>query len=75
MSSITSDSKLDLFQYLHSMAFKKQTDCHDQRWKLEFNGRQIVLRDLVEKIITWIDKFKQIGDIAVNFDPIHASLP
>lgn len=39
------------------------------------NGRQIILRDVAEKIIVWIDRFKQVGDIAVNFDPVHASLP
>lgn len=74
-SSITSDSKLDILHHLHSLAVKKRTDCEDQRWKFELNGRQIILRDLAEKIIVWIDKFKQIGDVAVNFDPVHASLP
>ena len=38
------------------------------------NGRQILLRDVAEKIIYWIDKFKQVGDVAVNFDSVHASL-
>ena len=74
-SSITSDSKLDILQHLHSIAIKKRTDYEDQRWKFELNGRQIILWDLAEKMIRWIDKFKQIGDIAVNFDPAHASLP
>ena len=46
-----------------------------KRWKFELNGRQIFLRDVAQKIVVWIDKFKQIGDIAVNFDPVHASLP
>jgi ankyrin repeat domain-containing protein 50 len=26
-------------------------------------------------MILWLNKFKDIGDIAVSFDPIHASLP
>ena len=75
MSSILSNSKLDILQHLHTAAVKKRTDCEDQRWKFDFNGRQIILRDVAEKIVVWIDKFKQIGDIAVNFDPVHASLP
>lgn len=75
MLSITSDSKLDILQHLHSIIVKKRTDYEDHRWKFELNGRQIILWDLAEKMIRWIDKFKQIGDIAVNFDPAHASLP
>lgn len=27
------------------------------------------------KIVFWLSKFKDVGDIAVNFDPVHASLP
>jgi hypothetical protein len=25
--------------------------------------------------LAWLDKFKQVGDVAVNFDPHHAALP
>lgn len=75
VSQIVSDSKLDLLRHLHTAALKKQTECDDKRWRFEINGRQIILRDIAQKIIAWIDKFKQIGDIAVNFDPVHASLP
>ena len=75
ISLCISDSKLNILQHLQTAAVKKQTDCEDRRWKFELNGRQIILRDVAEKIIVWIDKFKQIGDIAVNFDPVHASLP
>lgn len=71
-----SDSKLDILRHLHSAAVKKRTDCENQMWKFELNnGRQIILRDVAQKIIVWVDKFKEIGDIAVNFDPVHASLP
>lgn len=75
-SDSDSDSKLDILRHLHTAAVKKRTDCENQMWKFELdNGRQIILRDVAQKIIVWIDKFKQIGDIAVNFDPVHASLP
>lgn len=75
ISSIKSDSKLDILQHLRAAATEKQKDCEDKRWKYELNGRQIILRDVAGKIIVWIDKFKEIGDIAVNFDPVHASFP
>lgn len=75
LSRMRLDSKLDILQHLRTAAKKKQADCANRRWKFELNGRQIVLRDVAEKIIVWVDKFKQVGDIAVNFDPVHASLP
>jgi hypothetical protein len=31
--------------------------------------------DLFAKIVKWIDLFKQVWDAAVQYDPVHASLP
>jgi hypothetical protein len=28
-----------------------------------------------EKFLNWMDRFKEIGDIVVQFDPVHAALP
>lgn len=75
MSRIELDSKLDILQHLQTTARERQTECEDQRWKFELKGRKIIIRDVLEKIIVWIDKVKQIGDIAVSFDPVHAALP
>jgi len=33
------------------------------------------LWDEADKVMLWLDRFKQVGDIAVNADPIHAGLP
>lgn len=38
-------------------------------------GEEIILRDVAGKALFWLSKFKEVGDIAVNFDPVHASLP
>ena len=27
------------------------------------------------KILQWVSKFKQIGDIIIQFDPLHSALP
>ncbi|OCL01702.1 hypothetical protein AOQ84DRAFT_306174, partial [Glonium stellatum] len=53
----------------------KQDECEKKRYKFSFRGHEIILRDVAEKIIIWLDKFKAIGDVAVNFDPVHSSLP
>lgn len=69
------DSKLDILRYLYTAARTKQTECEARSWKFKLHDRQIILRDVAGKIIAWIDRFKQIGDIAVQYDPVHASLP
>lgn len=35
----------------------------------------MILRDVLDKIVRWIDIFKQVGDVAVQYDPAHAALP
>ncbi|KAH8147134.1 uncharacterized protein LAJ45_08934 [Morchella importuna] len=44
-------------------------------WKYTWKGETIILRDIADKILVWVDKFKSIGDVAVSFDPNHAALP
>jgi len=44
-------------------------------WKFQFKGEEIVMGDIGMKILHWIDRFKQIGDIIVQYDPVHAVLP
>ena len=44
-------------------------------WKISFRGDEIVLKDIGMKILRWVDNFKQIGDIVVQYDPAYAALP
>ena len=46
-----------------------------QQWKVKFGGEEVVLRDVGMQILRWVDTFKQIGDIIVQYDPVHAALP
>jgi hypothetical protein len=47
----------------------------EKRWKATIGGKEIILRDVLAKIIRWIDHFKAVGDIAVQFNSGAASLP
>jgi hypothetical protein len=47
----------------------------EKAWKITVMGRDVVLRDVGMRILQWVDKFKDIGDIAVQYDPGHAALP
>ncbi|KAI4199301.1 MAG: hypothetical protein LQ350_004683 [Teloschistes chrysophthalmus] len=50
--------------------------CMQKRWKYKKkNGEVVIVRDLCEKLIKWVNKFKEIGDVAVQYEPTHAALP
>jgi hypothetical protein len=53
----------------------KQMLCEDKRWTFTFRGHTVRLRDETDNVMLWLDRFKQVGDIAANVDPIHAGLP
>ena len=53
----------------------KRQLCVDRRWKVALGGKTIVLREKADAVVTLIGKFKDIGSIAVDADPVHAGLP
>ena len=56
-------------QHARNVSIRKQ-------WKLKRdNGQDIIARDILEKVLRAIHYFKEIGDVAVQFDPTHAALP
>lgn len=55
---------------------EKKQICLRRRWKYKNSkGQDVILRDVFEKIIVWVNKFKEVGDVGVQYDPVHASLP
>ena len=48
--------------------------CTQKCWTLKKrNGETIILRDVIEKIIVWVEKFIAVGDAAVQYDTAHAA--
>jgi hypothetical protein len=42
----------------------------DKRWRYtRKSGETIILRDLFEKVIKWTNVSKDVGDMAVQYDP------
>jgi hypothetical protein len=56
-------------------AMQKQRAWDDKRWVFTFAGRTVALKEEADKIVRWIDRFRAVGDIAVNIDLVHAGLP
>jgi hypothetical protein len=67
-------SRMDIEVLLDAVRVKRET-CLRNRWEFEFRGRVINLRYQADKIISWLVKFMEVGDIAVQYDPSHAALP
>ena len=56
---------------------EKREVCKEKRWKYtKSNGKVIIIRDLFDKIATWVKKIQGIGDMVVQYDVSgHAALP
>ncbi|KAF8432812.1 hypothetical protein BGX38DRAFT_243873 [Terfezia claveryi] len=46
-----------------------------KRLKLKWGDREIDVQETADRLVGWITKFKEIGDIAIQYDPVHAALP
>lgn len=75
VTATASGPDLDILECLSDDLKQKRDQCEQKRLKIEFHGQQIVIRDVIDKALIWINKFKEIGDIIVQYDPVHATLP
>jgi hypothetical protein len=56
---------------LTSLQEKKNTIGDDQWGYVMENGKKIVFRDVIDKMIGWAGAFKDIGSSIAAFDPTH----
>jgi hypothetical protein len=56
-------------------ATSKQRALNAKRWKVGIRGKEVIVSEVFAKIIRWIDHFKTVGAIAVQFNSGAASLP
>ncbi|KAL8694956.1 MAG: hypothetical protein Q9224_003478 [Gallowayella concinna] len=66
----------DILAAVRRVAEDRKQMCIRKRWRFKkSNGQEIILRDLFDKILAWLDRFKGIGDVAMQYDAGHAALP
>ena len=69
-------SKLDALKDILSIVREKQaSSLQNQRTLKRKDGREIVLRDVFKKIMNSIEKFKEVGDVLVQYDSAHCAIP
>lgn len=49
--------------------------CYKKMWKFTWNGEQVVLRDIADKTLAWVNKFKGMVDMIVQSSPTHLAVP
>ena len=69
--------KLDVLSDLGQLVDNAKEHSIKKRWRFHRpdGGQTVILRDLFSKIVVWMDRFKEVGDIVVQYDPVHAALP
>jgi hypothetical protein len=64
-----------VLQAAFTAAETKRDLCESNKWVVSFRGHTLQLKDEAQKVLSWLDRLKTIGDIAANADPVHAGLP
>ena len=71
----TGYDKLGILDDVLAAVEKGKRTCLEKRWKYRKDGHDIIIRDKLEKVVTWVNKIKEVGDTVVQYDPGHAALP
>lgn len=70
------DSRLTILENILGLVHQKEGECLERRWKfVNRKGETIIIRDLCEKTVKWVGRFKEVVDTVVQYDPVHAALP
>jgi hypothetical protein len=72
---ISSDDNTSSLDHAFETAQAKRKVCENKRWVFTVGSHTLRLQDEADKVILWLDRFKQVGDVVVNADQIHAGLP
>ncbi|KAF8417649.1 ankyrin repeat-containing domain protein [Tirmania nivea] len=67
--------KLQTLQNVLQSAMQEQQVNMAKRLKLKWGDKEIDVQDTADRLVGWIMKFKEVGDIVVQYDPVHAALP
>lgn len=68
--------KLNILSDLLTLTETSRRECVNKRWRYtRKSGETIVFIDLFGKVVKCVDLFKQVGDAALQYDPVHTALP
>ncbi|KAF8427603.1 ankyrin repeat-containing domain protein [Terfezia claveryi] len=65
----------DILQDVLQRAIQAKEANMANQLKLKCGDKEFDLQETADRLVRWITKFMQVGDIAVQYDPVHAALP
>ena len=68
----------DILQAVCSEAEAREDEVERKQWKVKVpgkNGKEVKLRDIYGVIVSSAQRFRDVGDIAIQADPGHAAIP
>ncbi|KAF7556864.1 hypothetical protein G7Z17_g1100 [Cylindrodendrum hubeiense] len=68
-------SRMETVNQLIQLTQKRGQECQAKFGSFRFGRHRVELGECIGNIINWLDKFKEVGDTVVQFDPVHAALP
>ncbi|KAF3936301.1 hypothetical protein ABW19_dt0208055 [Dactylella cylindrospora] len=72
---LDSDDYLGVVEETLKIAENAKSFSQRNAWKVQWKGDTIIVRDVAEKFIAWVQNFRAVGDVIVQYDPGHAALP
>lgn len=68
--------ELDVLRHVLIAAAAKRDTAIGSRWTYKrIDGKMVIIRDVLEKVVSCIDRYTGAIDVAANADPIHVGLP
>jgi len=67
--------RLETLQDLLQTAVQAKETSMAKRMNMKWGDKEINVQETADRLVGWITKFKEVGDIAVQYDPVHAALP
>ena len=71
----TDSGKPEILETLLELAMEAKRKNIASQWTFKWGDKNINVREKAEKLVGWIEKFKEVVNIAVQYDPVHAALP
>ncbi|KAF7125236.1 hypothetical protein CNMCM5793_001414 [Aspergillus hiratsukae] len=70
------DNKLEALSELLRYTNEQRDRCVGKSWRWKRkDGEVVIVRDLLAKVASWAIKFRDMGDLLIQMDPVHAALP
>ncbi|KAF8417668.1 hypothetical protein EV426DRAFT_645734, partial [Tirmania nivea] len=69
------NDKLQTLESLLQTVYQAKEAKMAKRMKFNLGGKEINVQDAADRLFGWITKFKEVGDITMQYDPVHAALP